>query len=149
MKEFSNYGENECVLVILYFHSFFTKQIMTWKKILTFTVIATVTTVWWFYQNTTFDFIIDGITMSSVTVTVVTVIASTVTWLLLSWASAANKKNVRIITVQNLLAGALSGYVAVSVFSILMGPMAGIVFGIFSGAFCYGLFSIMKKISSR
>lgn len=122
---------------------------MTWKKILIFTAIATVTTVWWFYQNTTFDFIIDGITISGVTVTLVTVIASTVTWLLLSWASAANKENVKVITSDNLLAGALSGYVAATYFSGWIGPMAGIVIGILSGAFCYGMFSIKTKISSR
>ncbi len=122
---------------------------MTWKKILIFTAIATVTTVWWFYQNTTFDFIIDGITISGVTVTLVTVIASTVTWLLLSWASVANKENIKVITSDNLLAGALSGYVVATYFSGWIGPMAGIVIGILSGAFCYGMFSIKTKISSR
>ncbi len=137
------------ILVILYFHSFFTKQIMTWKKILIFTVIATVTTVWWFYKNTTSDFVIDGIAMSSATVTLIAVVASTVTWLLLSWASVANKENVKVITSDNLLAGALSCYVGISFFSGWMGPMAGIVFGILSGAFCYGMFSIIIKISSR
>jgi len=141
--------KNERVLIILYFYSFFTEYIMPRKKFLIFIVIAIITTVWWFYQNTASDFIIDGITMSSATVTLIAVTASTVTWLLLSWASAANKENVKVFTSDNLFAGALSCYVAISFFSGWMGPMAGIVFGILSGAFCYGIFSIKTKISSR
>ena len=118
-------------------------------KFLIFIVIAIIITVWWFYQNTTSDFIIDGITVSSATVTLIAVIASTVTWLLMSWASAANKNNVKVITAQNLFVGALSGYVVSTYFSGWIGSMAGIVIGIFSGSLCYCVFSIKTKISSR
>ena len=122
---------------------------MTKKKILIFAVIIIVITVWWYDQNITSDFLLDGITVSSATVTLIAVISSTSTWLLLSWANAANKKNVKVITAQNLLAGALSGYVVISVVSGWVGPMAGIVFGILSGALCYGIFSTITKISSH
>ena len=121
---------------------------MTKKNFLIFTSIAIITTVWWFYQNTTSDFLIDGITISSATVTIVSGIASTITWLLISWADAANKNNV-IVTSQNLFLGALSGYVVMSFFSGWMGPMAGIVFGALSGILGYGIFSIKRKISRR
>ena len=119
------------------------------KKFLIFIIIVVVTTVWWYDQNITSDFLLDGITMSSAIVTLIAVISSTSTWILLSWASAANKNNVKVITVQNLLAGALSGYVVVSFFSGWVGPAIGIVFGILSGALCFGMLSIIMKISSH
>lgn len=119
------------------------------KKFLIFIIIVVVTTVWWYDQNITSDFLLDGITMSSAIVTLIAVISSTSTWILLSWASAANKNNVKVITAQNLLAGALSGYVVVSFFSGWVGPAIGIVFGILSGALCYGMLSIIMKISSH
>ena len=122
---------------------------MTKKNFRIFTSIAIITTIWWFYQNTTSGFLIDGIIISSAIVTIVSVITSTITWLLVSWADAANKNNVKVITSQNLLLGALSGYVIMSFFSGWMGPMTGIVFGVLSGISGYGIFSIKRKISSR
>ena len=109
-------------------------------------IIGIATTVWWFYQTATFDFLFDGIFFSSITVTVVTVITSTITWLLLSWASAESKNNVKVITYQNLFTGMLSGYIVAAYYSGWIGPMAGIVLGVLSSASCYGIFSIKRKI---
>ena len=120
---------------------------MTRKKIIVFTTITIVTTIWWYMQNMTSNFLLDGIAISSVTVTLIAIMVSTSTWIMLSWASAANKKNVRIITIQNLLVGSLSGYVTISVVSGWVGPLAGIIFGVLSGALCYGMFSIKMKVS--
>ena len=116
------------------------------RNYIVFAIITVSTTVWWFYQNTTDDWLIDGIFVSSITVTVVIAITSTITWLLLSWASAGSKNNVKVITYQNLFMGILSGYIAAAYHSGWVGPMAGIIIGILSSALFYGAFSIKRKI---
>ena len=109
-------------------------------------IIAIITTIWWFYNTAGSEYLFDGIFISSVTVTIVTVITSTITWLLLSWASAGGKHNVKVITYQNLFTGMLSGYITSTYYSGWIGPMAGIVIGVLSSASCYGIFSIKRKI---
>jgi ammonia channel protein AmtB len=69
--------------------------------------------------------------------------------MLLSWASAGRKNNVKVITSQNLFTGMLSGYVVAAYLSDGMGPMAGIVTGVLTSVSCYGIFSIKRKISNR
>ena len=116
------------------------------KSYSVFAIVAMGVTVLWIYRNMTFDFLFDGIMVSSITVSVITVITNTATWILLSWASAGSKNNVKVITSQNLFMGILLGYVVAAYFSGWIGPMAGIVFGVLASSSCYGIFSIKRKI---
>ena len=113
------------------------------KKYILFVVITIVTTIVWYKQNTSSDFLIDGIFISSVVVTIVAVVTSICTWLLLSWSNTENRDNV-IVTSQNLMIGIIPCYVVMSFISSWIGPIAGIVIGVVTSILCYGVFLIKK-----
>ena len=124
-------------------------QIMMKNDYVIFMIIAIGTTVWWVYRNTSSGFLLDGIFVSSVVVSVMAIIASTITWMFISWISTRNKNDAKVITIRNLLTGMLSGYVVAAVFSDGLGPMAGMMIGILASASVYGLISIQKRILNR
>ena len=109
-------------------------------------MITIVTTIGWYKQNTSSDFLIDGIFISSVVVTVVAVITSICTWLLLSWANTENKVDVKVFTFQNFIMGIIPCFVVMSFISDWIGPVAGIIIGVLTSTLFYTVFSIKKVI---
>jgi len=82
------------------------------------------------------EVMVDGFTVSSVTVMTLTIVFSLVSWFLFSWAS----KNIKIVGIP------LSIITAVSVmlpFSQALGPMAAIIVGLVAG---FVAFMIQKKM---
>ncbi len=106
-----------------------------------FIAIAIVTTTNWAYQNMGDMLLIDGITVSAFTVTIIAIVTSTSTWVFILWARNKDK----IFTFNNIALGMLSGYVLMSPIAGWVGPMAAIIVGIVASTSLYMVFSPKNK----
>jgi hypothetical protein len=68
----------------------------------------------------------DGITISSITVMILAIVFSLVSWVLLSWAS----KNIKPVGIPLSI---ITGASLLIPFSQVLGPMAGIIVGVVAG----------------
>ncbi len=125
------------------------KNTMNTKQTIIFMIIGIVATYQWYYYNIGSSMLIDGILISSFTVTAITISFSIVTWIMISWAHIGNKHERKILNSSGLFASVLSGLLMITPFVGWVGPMAGIILGIFAGLSCYGAFSIKNKNSLK
>ena len=119
------------------------------KLSIIFVIVGIIATYQWHYYNTGSSVLIDGITVSSFTVTVITISFSIITWIMISWAHIGNKHERKILNGSGLFASILSGLLIITPLAGWVGPMAGIILGIFAGLSCYGAFSIKNKNSLK
>jgi ammonia channel protein AmtB len=123
-----------------------TKYTMLIKKpYIVFVIIAIISFTLWFFSIIGSNMLIDGITISSVTVSIVAVIASIMTWLMISWADTGKENKTRASQGISLIIGSLSGFILISSLVGWLGPMAAIVIGIFAGVSCYVVFSVKRQ----
>lgn len=114
-----------------------------------FVIVGIIAILQWHFYNIGSSILIDGITISSLTVTAVTMLSSTGTWLMISWAHSESNSRIKISNILNLSAGALAGLTLIPSLVGWIGPMAGIVLGIFAGISCYVVFFIKNKKSTE
>lgn len=74
-------------------------------------------------------------------------LSSVTAWLMMSWAHAKNNNKIKISNILNLTAGVLAGLMVIQSLAGWVGPMAGIILGIFAGISCYVVFFIKNKES--
>jgi len=112
-----------------------------------FAIIGIIASLQWLHYNMGSMVLIDGIMISSFTVTVITMLSSVATWLMMSWAHAESNNKIKISNILNLTAGALAGLMVMQSLAGWVGPMAAIILGIFAGLSCYVVFFIKNKES--
>ena len=76
--------------------------------------------------------LVDGITISVILVTMLTMVFSFVSWSLLSWAN--HKKSIMV----NSFTSIILGFIVISPIAQMSGPMLGIILGVITGAFLFG-----------
>lgn len=92
----------------------------------------------WFEFNTGSEVMVDGITISAVIVTVLSVVFSIVSWFLFSWATnSINSKGIMI--------SVITGVVLITPFKGDLGPMAAVLVGLVAG---FAAYMIQKKITN-
>lgn len=93
----------------------------------------------WFEFNTGSEVMVDGITISAVIVTVLSVVFSIVSWFLFSWATnSINSKGIMI--------SVITGVVLITPFKGDLGPMAAVLVGLVAG---FAAYMIQKKITNH
>ncbi len=112
-----------------------------------FAIIGIIASLQWLHYNMGSTGLIDGIMISSFTVTVITMLSSVTAWLMMSWAHAGSNNKIKISNILNLTAGTLAGLLLIPSLVGWVGPMAGIILGIFAGLSCYVAFFIKNKES--
>ena len=86
--------------------------------------------------------LIDGITMSVILVTMLTMVFSFVSWSLLSWAN--HKKPIMV----NSITSVILGFIVISPIAQISGPMLGIILGVITGSFLFG-FEFRRERKSK
>ena len=119
------------------------------KLAIIFVIIGIIATYQWYYYNIDSSMVIDGIIISSFTVTAIAISFSIITWIMISWAHVGNKHESKVLNGSGLFASVLSGLLIITPFVGWVGPMAGIILGVFAGLSCYSVFAIKNKNSLK
>lgn len=80
----------------------------------------------WLSFNAGSEVMVDGITISAVIVTVLSVVFSILSWFLFSWAT----KN---INSKGMMISVITGFVLITPFAGILGPMAAVLVGLVAG----------------
>ena len=91
----------------------------------------------WLGLNTGGRVMVDGVPVSVVVVTAVTIVFSAISWFLFSWAF-------RNIELQGILLSVITGTALVTPFSGVLGPTSGVFVGVVAG---FASCMIQKRIS--
>ena len=92
---------------------------------------------WWVSFNTGSEVMADGITISTVIVTVSSVAFSILSWFLFSWATHS-------LNFKGIMLSVITGVVLITPFSGVLGPMAAVLVGLVAGFVAH---MIQKKIT--
>lgn len=88
--------------------------------------------------GTSGEIMVDGITISTIVVTVLSIVFSILSWFLFSWA-------LRNVSLQGVMLSVVTGVVIITPFKGYLGPMAGILVGLVAG---FAACMIQQKITT-
>ena len=115
------------------------------KKKILLLVFALFLSIFWansIISVATNSILVDGITISVILVTMLTMVFSFVSWSLLSWAN--HKKSIMV----NSFTSIILGFIVISPIAQMSGPMLGIILGMITGTFLFG-FEFRRERKSK